>query len=401
VDAAVARATARKPRAVKLVDPTPREMSVAYVQNLRPGEILRSGDVRAVKISTYDASPWLIDPGDARATDAEIAARGPWAVEAHAPTWKRHREIVYIDLDGTGRKIYAADAARWEVERYEQARKAYEKAHAKGEDVRAPSSIGVYEVTHKGLRYALVPTAWFGVTDATAWKLLSEPTQTRRATAQASADRRTLSPGAARALDALVLYVLSDPRDRSPWAMNAADLWRDLTNNRANVFGLLLNDHQIGAGRWTQDFTPEGDDAALLDDAMFAERTGTRLIAGSLRRLLAEGWIEDTERQQGGTGYIRSARTLSDALRQTLTDSHQSDAGRVLAEARNAQRLLEREHGGASGYAYSNAPAYVAFMDAQDAVRTALAAVDHPFATQRDVEALRAATERLRALSAR
>jgi len=393
------RRTPRAPRPVKLAAPTLRTLSVERAQDLRTGTILRAGDTRAVKIADYGRQGWLVEPGDTRASDETIAGMGAWAVEAYAPPWKRYAEIVYLDLDGTGRKVYRADASPYEVRHYEQAVKGYEQARAAGKDARAPSRPSIYRVQHAGVEYTLTPESWMGVTDALGWKPLNDPRPTRRAEAQAKADRRALSPGAARALDAMVLAVLSDPRDRGVYPLTTTDLWRDFTENRQNVFARLRDNHEIRLNQWVEAFTPEGDDDALLNDAAFSARVGTRLLAGALRRLVAGGWAGTRLRDRDNAeGFVQAARTLPSATVKHLTD-YMSEAARTDRDADTTEARLRREHGGFSSYEYLRAPEYLRFQATRDAVRVARAAVAHPFATEADIDRLNAAVAALRALS--
>lgn len=405
-DAAVRRATERRaptrraPPPVKLASPTPRALSAERVQNLNVGTVLRMGGTRAVKVASYGSAGWLIEPGDTRASDETIAGMGEWAIEAYAPAWKRHTEIVYLDLDGTGRKVYRAEASRYEVDRYDKAWKAYDAAKARGETPPSmPSQIAIYRVQHAGREYTLTPSAWLGVTDALAWKELNESRPTRRAEAQAKADRRALSPGALRALSAMVLAVLSDGRERSPYPLTPTDLWRDLTKNHRNVFERLRDENAISTGFWREAFTPEGGDDALLNDAASAQRTGTRLITGALRRLAADGWITERLRDRdNAVGFVRSARTLPSETVERLTN-YTSDAYRAEREADATEARLRREHAGVRGYGYLDAPAWKQFDDTRSALRAARAAVAHPFATEADIDRLNAAIAALRALS--
>jgi hypothetical protein len=403
VEASTPTPKRRTPPPVKLASPTPRALSAERARDLDVGVILRMGDTRAIKVASYGSASWLIEPGNTRASDETVAGMGEWAVEAYAPAGKRYTEIVYLDLDGTGRKVYRAEASKYEVDRYEKAWKAYEAAKARGETLHTPSHIGVYRVQHAGREYLLTPESWIGVTDALAWTQLDGSRPTRRAEAQAKADRRALSPGALRALSVMVLAVLNDGRDRAPYPLTPTDLWRDLAQNRRNVFARLRDDHAISLGGWTETFTPEGDDAALLGDAEFSQRVGTRLIAGALRRLAADGWINERVRERdNAVGFVQSARTLPSAGMERLT-GYASDAYRAEREADALAARLRHEHGGwdtRHGFAYTALPAWAALEAARAASHAARAAVAHPFATEADIDRLTAATTALRALTA-
>lgn len=390
------------PSSSKMADPRFHSYSVEQLRNHHrlEGRILRAEDgTRAVNIG-WDK--WRIEPAgsegvDAAATSANhvwIAEHGPWAVEAHGPPYKAHSEVVYLDLDGTGRKVYLATASKYEVAEYEKAIKAWEKAGKPSTG--APRRPTLFYVEHKGVQHAIAPTAWYGVTDAVSWYLVGEPRPTRRAEAAKAADRRALSPGAAAALDAMVLHVLPDvdPSYRT-YSLTVTDLWRELTENRENVFARLHNDSKIGQYPWEVAFTPQGDDDKLFEDAAYSSRLGERLIAGSLRRLVAGKWAAEHYREGRGDsvkGYVCGPRVLSrkDVEAATGYGSPMSKADRAADEAE--KRLRSRS---SSSYGYLSTPEYKALSAARDAVRAARAAVAHPAAEPPALPALASAVARL------
>lgn len=392
-----------RPRTPVLANDTLRTYSADTARDLRAGTILRAEDgTRAIQIGYR----WRIEPpggtdADATTVDhATIAARGPWQIEAYAPPYKAHSEIVYLDLDGTGRKVYRATASKYEIERYEKEAKVYAKARAAGQDAKAPSGPTLHHVEHAGIRYTLAPTTWYGVSDAVSWLVVGTPEASRRAQAAQKADRRALSPGAAAALDAVVLYNLPDVTPgRRTYALTLTDLWRDLTENQRNVFGLLHDQGGFDRFPWKVSFTAQGDDDALLSEAAYSARVGERLIAASVRRLVAGGWAQEHYREGRGNadpvkGFARGERALSRPAVEALIgfDSPAQRAGRAADEAE--ARLRARS---STGHGYLTTPAYRALSEARDAVWTARGAVAHPFATDADVNALAPAVARLQA----
>lgn len=330
--------------------------------------------------------------------DEWVAEHGAWRTEAHAPALPRHGQVVYLDLDGTGRRVHVAHASKFEVEEYDKKAKAWEKAGRPSGG--APRSPTLFRVTHKGVEYGLTPSRWYGVTNAVEWERVGDARPTRRAEAAKTADRRALSPGAAAALDAMILHVLPDAAgDRTTYSLNAADLWQELTENRSNVFVRLHNDSKIGEYPWEVAFTPTGDDDALLDAAEYGRRTGERLIAASLRRLLAGKWIAEHYRPptrgkgEYALGYVRGPKLIPRATVEELTGwlSPMKDAERAADEAE--KRLRARS---GTSYGYLSTPEYKAIQNARDAVRAAYAAVKHPAAEPSAIPALRAAVARLR-----
>lgn len=364
------------------------------------GMILRADD--GARVICIGHREWRFEsPGtygtDKNATivdDAWVAEHGPWRTEAFAPGLPRFAEVVYLDLDGTGRKVRVAHASKYEVAEYEKAYKAWEKAgKPQGSAPRSPS---LFYVTHKGIEHAFHPARWYGVTNAVEWERVGDARPTRRAEAAKAADRRALSPGAAAALDAMVLHVLPDvdPSYRT-YSLTVTDIWRELTENRSNVFYRMHNDSKIGQYPWEVAFTPQGDDDKLFEDADYSSRLGERLIAGSLRRLLAGKWAAEHYREGRGysvKGYVRGPRALSrkDVEAATGYNSPMSKADRAADEAE--KRLRSRS---SSSYGYLSTPEYKALSAARDAVRAAHAAVAHPVAEPPALPALASAVARL------
>jgi hypothetical protein len=166
--------------------------------------------------------------------------------------------------------------------------------------------------------------------------------------------------------------------------LTPAMIWTDLTENRRNVFGAMLSG-EVGDYPWTIRFTLTPEDTALLSDAEYSTRTGTRLITAALRALVAEGWAEPY-----GTGYVRSDRGLSRADVEIARDRTVRDAERAAeaAEAVLHRRLDYRRYGTSE---------QKRITDARERLRAARAAVEHPLA---DADALRALDDAARALHA-
>ena len=361
--------------------------SVEQLRNMHRnvGVIFRADDgTRAVCIG-WDK--WLLDPvppGQGVATGEKVdnkwvAERGAWRVEAYAPRYVPHSEVVYMDLDGTGRKVYTAVASKYGVVEYEKGIKAWEKAGKPSTG--APRRPSLFYVQHKGVQYTVAPTAWYGVTDALSWYIVGEPRPTRRAEAAKSADRRVLSAGAAAALDALVLHTLPDMEEgRSTYSLTVTDLWRDLTENRENVFAVLHDKEGFESYPWKVTFTPRGDDDKLLSDAVYSSRTGERLIAASLRRLVVGKWADEhyreTRKGDSVKGYVRGPRALSRKGGVAAT-GYQSPRGKAERAADEAEKRLR---GHSSDYRWLSRPEYKALQDARAAVLAARALAEHPFA---------------------
>ena len=394
----------RRPRTLPLADSTLRTRSVDAVRDLRAGTILRAEDgTRAIAIR--DGYRWRVEPpggtdADARVVEpAEIAGR-PWQVEAYGPGYKAHSEVVYLDLDGTRRKVYRATASKYEIERYEKAAKVYQKARDAGQDAKAPDSPALYYVEHAGVRYTLAPTTWYGVSDAVSWYVVGAPEASRRAKAAQTADRRTLTPDAARALAAMVLSVLPEVTPGySTYALTVTDIRRDMQENRRDMFVPLRDDAAYEAYPWRVAFPANDADTALLSDAADRYAVAERLIGAAVRRLVADGWAAESSRARGGrgeyvTGYVRGERALPPARVGALTrwdgPRDRADKARSAAEA----RLRARSR---SEYAWLSDPAYARLRDAEAAMRAAHGAAAHPFATEADVTAFAAAIARLHA----
>ena len=392
----------RRPRTLPLADSTLRTRSVDAVRDLRAGTILRAEDgTRAIQIGYR----WRVEPpggtdADARVVEpAEIAGR-PWQVEAWGPPYKAHSEVVYLDLDGTGRKVYRADASKYEIERYEKAAKVYQKARDAGQDAKAPDSPALYYVEHAGIRYTLAPTTWYGVSDAVSWYVVGAPEASRRAQAAQTADRRTLTPGAARALAAMVLHVLPEAASagRSTYALTVTDIRRDMQENRRDMFVALRDDAAYAAYPWRVAFTANDADTALLSDAADRPAVAERLIGAAVRQLVADGWAAESSRARGRgahvTGYVRGERALPSARVEALT---RGDGPMRRAERAQSAAEARLRAGSRFGYARLSDPAYARIHDAEAAVRAAHGAAAHPFATEADVSAFAAAVARLQA----
>lgn len=365
------------------------------------GWILRAEDGACVVCIGWDkwllASPGTVPlvPVGRYVDDARVAAHGSWTTVAYPPATRRHDQVVYLDLDEKGAKVHVARAFRADVQEYERQCAAWEKDPTQ----RAPSAPTCYTVEYRGLRYIVVPTAWFGVTNAAEWRVLGAPEVTRRARAQATADRRALSEGAARALDAMVWHCLPDPRDgsggSSGCAMAVADLWIDLTENRANVFSSMRVCAKTSGLYWEVPFTLTEADDALLTDAAYSTRTGQRLIRASLARLKREGWVEEGYRRAfRGDGYAagfeRTAKGIAPSAVQAVT-GFDSALARVSAAADVAEGRLRGRTG------YWALPAYVTLGACRDAARAARNAVAAPFALPAALDDLARATAALRA----
>lgn len=399
----------RRPRTLPLADSTFRTRGVDAVRDLRAGTILRAEDgTRAIQIGYR----WRVEPpgdtdADVRVVEsAEIAGR-PWQVEAYGPPYKAHSEVVYLDLDGTGRKVYRADASKYEIERYEKAAKVYQKARDAGQDAKAPDSPALYYVEHAGVRYALAPTTWYGVSDAVSWYVVGTPEASRRAKAAQTADRRTLTPDAARALAAMVLHVLPEAASagRSTYALTVTDIRRDMQENRRDMFVPLRDDAAFEAYPWRVAFPANDADTALLSDAIDRPAVAERLIGAAVRQLIADGWAAEASRRRGRgeyvTGYVRGERALPSARVEALTrwdgPRDRADKARSAAEARLRAGSRSDYAQGRGPTAWMAEPAYARLQDAAAAMRAAHGAAAHPFATEADVTALAGAVARLHA----
>lgn len=392
----------RRPRTLPLADSTLLTRGVDAVRDLRAGTILRAEDgTRAIQIGYR----WRVEPpggtdADARVVEpAEIAGR-PWQLEAYAPPYKKHSEVVYLDLDGTGRKVYRADASKYEVERYEKAAKVYQKARDAGQDAKAPGSPAIYYVEHAGIRYTLAPTTWYGVSAAVSWYVVGAPEASRRAKAAQTADRRTLTPGAARALAALVLYVLSEAAaaGRSTYALTVTDIRRDMQENRRDMFVALRDDAAYEAYPWRVAFPANDADTALLSDAADRPAVAERLIGAAVRLLVADGWAAESSRARGRgehvTGYVRGERAVPSARVEALT---RGDGPMRRAEGAQSAAEARLRAGSRFDYAWMSEPAYARLRDAAEAMRAAHSAAAHPFASVAALNALAAAVARLQA----
>jgi hypothetical protein len=255
----------------------------------------------------------------------------------------------------------------------------------------SPRNPGIYYVKHKGVENAIYQG--YFQSDTTEWERIGEAQPTRRAEAAKTADRRKLSPGAERALDTMVLYVLGDP-EGSRYALTTADVVSELTENRENVFRQMLADGKVGSYPWETAFTAAGDDAALLDAAVYGKKLQRRLIEASLRRLVKGEWAQEAyNTRQGTNGFTGGKRGLSSGERDTALRSG-GIGSPAYAAARDVEKRLERENQN-----YYRLPEYKALQAAKDAVDRASATVAHPFATRADVPALVAAVERLTTLA--
>lgn len=367
--AAAERGRLRRP--TSFVDDEPRAVSEASLDRYRPGMILwsdRDGGTRAVLVSEYGKGRWLLEPSEQRVGDAEIAAAGLWQVVQYGPGWGRlHAKTVYIDLDGTGRKVYQALPAAHALKEYEKAYKAYQKAKAAGKDAEMPRSPVVHYVEHKGVRYALAPENYWLVEDALAWHTVGEPQATRRAEAQKRADRRVLSPEAARVLEALVFDTLPYPAPYRQRGFSLATIRSDLVENRRNVFD------RMSSGRydepWAEGVKFTDEDNALLRQASYSQRLSERLIERALRTLMADGWVDKT-----GDGYVRREwRGLNADDRRDLESRYYA-----------ASRLLDRAN---MRYQYGTNE-YIALRDQRNALRASWNAAQHPLAGHEAAAAL-------------
>jgi hypothetical protein len=359
--AAAERGRLRRP--TSFVDDEPRAVSEASLDRYRPGMILwsdRDGGTRAVLVSEYGKGRWLLEPSEQRVGDAEIAAAGLWQVVQYGPGWGRlHAKTVYIDLDGTGRKVYQARPPTHTLKRYEKEYKAYQRAKAAGKDAQLPRLPAVYFVEHKGVQYTLVPDNYLRSEDALSWRTVGEPQATRRAEAQKRADRRVLSPEAARVLEALVFDTLPYPAPYRQRGFSLATIQSDLVENRRNVFD------RMSSGRydepWAEGVTFTADDNALLSQASHSKRLSERLIERALRTLMANGWVDKT-----GDGYVRrEGRGLNAADRRDLESRYYV-----------ASRLLDRAN---MRYQYGT-DEYIALREQRNALRASWNAAQHPLA---------------------
>jgi hypothetical protein len=368
------------PRPVKLDYPTPRAFTADRLRGMDTGTILRNAEgVRAVRIAEWDRnSGWLLEPGDTLASDERVADMGSWAIEAYAPRRdsrdRLKEQVVYVDLDGTGRKVYVGRVAKWELRDYEQKRKAYEKAKAKGESVRPPASPRAYIVQHKGKEYIIVPDEWYGVTTALAWHTL-DAKQSRRSEAAQRADRRVLSPPLARALEAMVYATLPRWGGYRGSSYPLSVIREDLTENRQNVFE-RMEAGNAGFYPWETVVEPTSDDTALLFDASHRRAVQERLIGRALRQLIAEGRVVEV-----GGRYAQpdTGRRLEDAQR---------DYQRVYDEGKDALARAEAALRRRSGDYYYGTSDYNAVNALRDALLAALRVAQHPFHTDADVAAL-------------
>jgi hypothetical protein len=364
----------------KLEDDRPRTYTVPTLRSAtREGEILRGpDDERAIRI---DWSNWRLEPAgaygdDAMATvvdDVTVAQRGPWRREASAPPHKLYREVVYLDLDGTGRKVYAADAATYEIKRYEKEAKTWEKA-GKPEG-KAPSQPSVFNVVIKGVEYTLTPSRWYGVSNAVEWQLLNSPRPSRRSEAAKTADRRKLSPDVAKALDAVILDLLPTS-SASYGSYTLRDVYEEVANNRSTFRRLLQGN--VGGTWWSVAVEPQDQDQELLEKAEYSKDTGERLVGASIRRLIAGGWVREQYSTREKTGYVQTEKVIHAPSVPTGVESLSYKADRSFNGYTDARREL---------------------WAAEARVRDAKKAADYPFATQTDADELRAAVEALKTVA--
>lgn len=356
-------------RPTKFVTAEPRALSEASLSRGRPGWTLwsdRDGGTRAVLVSEYGKGRWLLEPSEQRVEDADITAAGPWQVVQYGPGWKKHAKTVYLDLDGTGRKVYQASPPTYALKKYEKEYKAYQKAQAAGKDAQMPHAPVLYYVEHKGVQYALAPENYWRAEDALAWHTVGEPQATRRAEAQKSADRRVLSPDAARVLEALVFDTLPYPSSYRRAGFSLATIRQDLTENRRNVFDRMSNGHYDEP--WAEGVTFTAEDNAMLAQASYSTRLSERLIERALRTLMADGWVD-----KHGEGYVRrEGRGIKADDRRDL-DDHYYAVSRLLDRA---DMRLRQKHG---GYQYGT-DEYIALSEQRDALRAAWTATQHPLA---------------------
>jgi len=381
---------------VKFDAPALRHLTVEQVENFPEGTILQDeAGTRAIVGRYFNrglrieaAGTHGTDRAVSQATATEIAQGGPWRIEAYAPRTKYLSRIAYIDLDGTGRKMWVAVPSASEAARYNKQAEAWKKAgYPSGS---APSAPGVYYVRHKGVEHA-IHTSYFH-DDTTDWTRL-DARPTRRAEAAKTADRRKLSPGAERALETAVLYVLPAPGE---YALTASEVVSDVLSiltEHGNVFSQMRAENKVSSYPWETAFTPTGDDAALLEAAEYSKQVQTRLIEASLRRLVKAEWAQEAyNARQKTNGFTTGKHGLSSRERETAIRSGDYISP-AYAAAENAEKRLMRNHN------YYQLPEYKALQAAKDAMKRASATVAHPFATRADVPALAAAVEHLTTLA--
>ena len=89
-----------------------------------------------------------------QATSAEIAQRGPWCLVAYPPIRNAsYIEFVYIDLDGTGRKIWIAKPTPREADRLHRDWWIWSKTKASRRIL--PIEPELYYIKHKGVQNAV------------------------------------------------------------------------------------------------------------------------------------------------------------------------------------------------------------------------------------------------------
>ena len=307
-DAAV-RAAGKKRAApvVRLADPTLRTLPDPIREPYsRVGTILRQGDTRAVRVQEYleRAGWWLEVPGaePRLAGDAEVRDMGAWAVEARAPGWKRDTTVVYVDLDGTGRKVYVGKRL-------------------------AGSTVGLLKVTVGGKDYHLAAQGrhWPGqADDAADYYVVGTPSASRRSEAQKG--RATLDADAQALFDGVVLA----------WVRVTGYGNADTTSGRLDREGVPFT-------AWSRDtvyvddnafdFGGISDAAAKAFEAAWTDNAKRKtMTAASLRRLERAGKVE--ERSPGH--YV----PVSSPFRSfTLGSLFALPAGTVL-EAEDGQRWV-------------------------------------------------------------
>jgi hypothetical protein len=279
-DAAVRKAgTARAP-AVRLASPEPRTLpDPIRSPYAREGTILRREDgTRVVRVQEYSehAGWWLEFPGaePRLAGDAEVRGMGPWAVEAWAPGWKRDTRVVYIDLDGKGRKIYLAK----------------------------PIQDGaLHTVTVDGKVYYLAGEGrhWPGrADDAADYRVVGEPHASRRSEAQKK--RATLSPEAQALFDGVVFALVR--RVGGGWP----DTLARLLDEEAVPF-VAWNKGDVIVGGDTFSFAGISDADVEAFKAVWTNAAKRQtMTAASLRRLAQAGKVLELE-----GGVSRTYRLVS------------------------------------------------------------------------------------------
>lgn len=273
-DAAVRKAGTPR-QTVRLASPEPRALPEPLREPYsREGTILRREDgMRAVRVQEYseNAGWWLEFPGaePRLAGDAEVRGRGPWSVEAWAPGWKRDTRVIYIDLDGKGRKVYLAKPIQGGA---------------------------LHEVTVGGKVYYLAEEGrhWPGrADDAADYRVVGEPHASRRSEAQKK--RATLSPEAQALFDGVVFALVR--RVGGGWPDTTA---RQLDEEAVPFVAWSKGDVLVGGDVFSFANISDADVEAFKAVWTNAAKRQT-MTAASLRRLAQAGKL--LEQEGGGSKY--------------------------------------------------------------------------------------------------